>query len=642
MHIATDIGGTYTDFVIFRDGNIETFKVLSSEDAVRKGMNIVGGSKIFSHGTTIATNTIIERKGARVYLFVTKGFGDILEIQRQVRVSVYSLSARKVKHIVQSENVVEIDERMKFDGTPYKKLTKNECIRKARIPKDAESVAVVFLHSYKNDSHEKLMKECLKELGIEHISLSSEILPVYREYERASTTALDAYVKPIVTKYISKIRREINTKDFYIMLSSGGVADAENVMKKPINLVLSGPAGGLIASKYISSIIDEDNIITMDMGGTSTDIGIISCGKIIKTESWDISGLPIALPSIDIVTIGAGGGSIIWMDEGGALRVGPQSAGSMPGPACYPFEGKEFTVTDAILLKGILKDGAGLSDDIKLNKSKCERVLSKKIKIWGGDAEDYFDGGWHVVNSNMADAIKTQCSRHGIDPRNFSLLAFGGEGPVHACNVAMEVGIRRVIIPPYAGVFSALGIAMSPITLIDVRTLIGEINDVWEDVVETSENMIERMSERVEGLPIKEHIFSKHLGMRYRGQSFEIDIPMKASLEETVDEFMKRYEIMYSFRLEDWKIECVNIKIEYCGIREKIEIPKMKKMKKVIGLRDVIGIGKVHVYPNRACILCEEISGPVILQEKECTVFVPEGWSMNVRENGIIICEEIK
>jgi len=554
MRVATDIGGTFTDVVTLDRDNIHGWKVLSTpaspDRAVTETIQSLPGISSFSHGTTVATNALLERKGAKVPFVTTRGFRDLLYIARQQRPRLYDFDCTRSRPVVSRELCFEVAERLAPDGTVISPLLQTDAASVADhvIEAGAEAVAICLLYAYKNPTHEILLEKEFKKRGIP-VSSSSQIIPEFREFERASTTSINAFIQPIVHAYVEKVRQAIQAAggppDYYIMKSGGGVATSREVY--PVEMLLSGPAGGVSGGLLLGRRMKRKDLITFDMGGTSADFSATVDHAPLRTEEGEIDGLPIRLPVLDITTIGAGGGSIAWMDKGGALRVGPQSADSEPGPACYDQGGELPTVTDANLLCGILDPMSLLGTDITLNPDKAKQAVQSLASSIGLSQEETILGVRSVVNANMLRGIRRTSVEKGIDARDCTLLAFGGAGPIHAAELARELGIREVLVPPMAGMFSALGILLSEVRLDFGETFISRWNARTQQKVNA---MLTRFKEKAlrsltrQGLDHKGTDFKAALDMRYEGQSFHLPVAYSAEIDiaETFHQaFGKRY-----------------------------------------------------------------------------------------------------
>jgi N-methylhydantoinase A len=510
MHISTDIGGTFTDFVIVDEyGKSITFKVPSTpgdpELAVQNGLEKyftihsqqeTRGDPIFSHGTTVATNSVIERKGSRTAMVTSKGFLDLLEIGRQSRPSLYDFKTTRPEPLVPKALMFELEERIGADGKVLKKLNRSQInklikeieeVNKTKYGTDPiETIAVNFLFSFLNPAHEQMVYDQFKKRSRITPVISSDVLPEFREYERFSTTVLEAFLRNKIEKYLGNLmnilkRNKIN--NFYIMQSNGGVASGINVKKRSITTLLSGPSAGVAAAKYVGDKLGIDNLITFDMGGTSTDVSTVIDGKKKWTSEGNIEGLPLSIPILDIVTIGAGGGSNAWLDEGGALRVGPESSGAVPGPICYSNGGEKVTVTDCDLLAGYLDPNYFLDSEMNLDHKLTEKITSRFAADIGLKFNQTVNGVIKVVNSNMIRAVRKVSVERGYDPQDFTLIAFGGAGPVHAAALARDLNIPRVIVPPSPGTFSALGLIVSSIQADYSKTELTSTNEPKASII---------------------------------------------------------------------------------------------------------------------------------------------------------------
>jgi N-methylhydantoinase A len=486
--VTVDTGGTFSDFVFFNEdsGDITITKVPSTPkepfQAVLNGVKelidrgvAAKDISFFCHGTTVGTNTLLEEKGARTGLLVTQGFRGIYEVMEQTRgygPATYDLFFEKPKLLAPPYYTEEIPERVDFRGTALKPIDAEaslQAIRKLK-KKGIESVAVCFLFSFLNPAHEIKIKELFaREFPEANLSLSCEILPQIREFYRMSTTIINAYIAPVMAHYLSSLEdrlreRGVETPKLYIMQSNGGVSTFKGSAKKPVATVLSGPAGGVIASMRTCDRIDIKNIITFDMGGTSCDVALIHQGNPVITTQGRINQRPISLPMLDIHTVSAGGGTVARLDAVGGLQVGPDSAGADPGPVCYSRGGEEITVTDANLVTGVLDPDHFLGGRMKLDRAKAERTLEEKIATpLGLSVLEAADGVLDIINVKMEEAIKAVSSQRGYDIRDFTLVAFGGGGPMHAGRIALDLGIPAVLIPLIPGVHSALGLLMSDV-----------------------------------------------------------------------------------------------------------------------------------------------------------------------------------
>lgn len=651
IRVATDIGGTFTDVAYAENGEIHWMKVPSTpkhpDRAVVEVIASLPPISSFSHGTTVATNALLERKGARVALLVTEGFRDILHIARQRRPRLYDFSCERPKPLVEQRFYFEVPERLAYDGSVLQPLSFEDAEALAeRIGQaEADAVAICLLFSFKNPVHELLLEKVLKKRKIP-VSRSSNIIPEFREYERASTTAINAFIQPVVGKYIKRIGQALQgsmgMRNFYVMKSNGGVEVANQV--SPVELLLSGPAGGVAAGMLLGQEMSIPNIVTFDMGGTSADFSAICDHASLWTDEGEIDGLPISIPILDITTVGAGGGSIAWIDKGGALRVGPQSAGAEPGPVCYDRGGVDPTVTDVNLLAGLINPQsfkkAGITPSTELAEDALKR-FSKAIKL---DFKEAILGIRSVVNATMLRGIRKTTMEKGIDVRSFSLLAFGGAGPLHAADIARELDMKEVIVPPLAGVFSALGILLSDIKLSFTQTLLipwvedtrWEIERVLKRLYKKAQNSLKK-----QGIGKDKALFSPVIDMRFKGQGFHLSIPYSkdAEIEEN---FRRVFNARYGYKLPaEQPLELVNVKLLAIGLREARSLPGFsftghhepliyKRILQPSGWSDV------QVYLRATLAPDFSAQGPIIIEDEGSTIFVPSDFSLYVHENGSI------
>jgi len=653
MHVSTDIGGTFTDFVILDREKIRIFKVPSTpqkpELAIEKALESIPTAALFSHGTTLATNAVLERKGARIGLITTKGFADILKIGRQKRPHLYKLDSTRPKPL--AANYFEISERVSSKGEIIKSPTKEEILAVvARIKAlGINSVAICFLFSFLNPQNELVVRDMLLKNGLS-VSCSSEVLLEFREYERMSTTVLDAYLKRIVEGYITNMEAILSKKgveQFYVMQSNGGVVKAGFMKKKPVNMLLSGPAGGVAASKFMAELIGIDNLITFDMGGTSADVSTVVNGNLSWTSEGSIDGLPLKMPVVDIVTVGAGGGSIAWSDEGGALRVGPESAGASPGPICYGLGGKNITVTDCDLLCGFINPNYFLGGEMELDAEKAKRGVEEFANEIDISYEETILGVWRIVNSNMNKAIRVVSVEKGLDPRDYSLIAFGGAGPVHAAALARELSIPRVIVPYAPGVFSAYGIMVSDVQQDYSKTNIlrvkGAAIEAEEFVKETIEDFAtEAERELVEqDIDFERAMLFPSLDMRYVGQSYEINVGFN-KVEDARNRFHENHSRLYGYSMPSEDVEIVNIRLRAIASRVKPEPPKVRgeAKGKPVEYREVLfeeGRENTPVFRRDDLPVYFEHEGAAIIEAKDSTTVVLPGMRFSVDEYGNIV-----
>lgn len=660
--LGVDTGGTFTDIALIHEqtGKVHVAKVPSTphdpSEAVINGVHeIVNQTGIdvenisfFIHGSTVATNALLERKGARTALLTTKGFRDVLEIGRQSRPKLYDFKARKKPPFVTRDLRIEVSERIKANGEVLEPLDTEEIREIARRLKSegVQSIAVCLINSYMNDTHEKKIGHILQEEYPEaYVTLSSEVLPEFKEYERTSTVSANAYVLPKMKGYLNRLVGSLKetgvSSELYIMQSNGGIITAESAMHTPARTVLSGPAGGILAGLFIVETTPYKDLITIDMGGTSLDTALIEKGKPQYTTMSEVEGNPIKLPMIEMHTIGSGGGSIAWIDAGGALRVGPQSAGAMPGPVCYNKGGMEPTVTDANVILGRINPGYILNGKMKMNLELARQVMKEKIADpLGITIEEAAEGILKVVNANMIRGIRVISIEKGHDPRNFSLVAFGGAGPVHAVDIGMELGCQEIIIPPNPGITCAMGMLMADVRHDYVQTILSSVSRLkLEEANAVIAHLAQEAQEqlRKEGFTTADIHLQVALDLRYLRQAYEIDVPVQgltlnaALLEQAVRDFHMLHHKIYGFSREGETIELVNVRLTAIGAIPKIQFDKRKNASKApeaVPSRKVFFDGQFvdTTVRNRAALRAGDVvAGPAILEQLDSTIVIHPG-----------------
>ena len=670
MKLGIDIGGTFTDIVLLDESNSFLYFGKSLTTYPDPTLGIINGVKeLFQqygrrlievntlvHGTTLITNAVIERKGAKTALLTTQGFEDVLEIGREMRYDIYDIFITMPKPLVPKKLRKGLRERINKNGEILVKLNELEAekIIKQLDKEGVKSVAVCLLHSYANTDHEqKIGKLIAKKFPHLNYSLSSEVMPEIREYERASATVMNAYVQPLADQYLKKLKVNLNILGFegiiHIMNSAGRLTTIEGARKTPIQLLESGPAGGTMAGVYFGKLIDKKNLLTFDMGGTTAKASIIRNSKPEITNHFEAarekrfkkgSGLPVRIPVIDMIEIGAGGGSIAYLNALGLLQVGPESASSTPGPACYNRGGENPTVTDADLILGYLNEDYFLGGTMKLRKDLAIEAIKKKIAQPMNISVEQAAWGIHrIVNENMANAARVHIIEKGLDPRFFSMLAFGGAGPLHAFNVASLMNAPQLIIPSGAGVLSALGFLLSPIAIEEITSYVCNINKMNWNKLNT---MIHMMKEKgftflkKAGIQKKEGVVHITSDMRYSGQGHEItiDIPLKKLSEKSIIEieqiFVKEYKLRFGRSIDNIPIESVTWRVLVSGPSPEL-IPRQvvlaKHMKALKGTRKVYfnnSYRDTPVYNRYALEGNKKINGPCIIEEFESTIVVGE------------------
>jgi N-methylhydantoinase A len=668
--LGIDTGGTFTDLVAFdpATGAITTYKTPSVPsrpgqallDAIAGAglpMSEIGG---LVHGTTVATNALIERTGARVGFLVTAGHEDIPYIQRINRKTLYDLFWQKPKPLLTSRrDSLGIAERLAADGHVLRPLDESSLLRHCRTLKDhgVEAVAICLLFAYVNPEHELRAKEIVaRELPDVPISVSHEVAPIWREYERASTTIADAYLKPLMHRYVGSLAGSLSgaglTAPWTIMKSNGGAMLAAAAADNPIQTAQSGPAGGMLAAAALGLQAGEPDLLTLDMGGTSADVGIIRNGEQRHTTEYEIEwGVPAAIPLIDIKSIGAGGGSIAWLDKGGFLRVGPQSAGAAPGPACYGQGGTNPTVTDANLVLGRLDPGYFLGGRMTLDADRARTALAALAAQTSLSVVDLASSIAEIANENMASAIKMVSIERGHDPRRFALFAFGGAGPLHAAAVARSLRIPRVLVPLYPGNASALGMLIADLRVDKIWTQAFKSNAVDAALVEQQFARIRDAAVadlRAEGFAGAPDV-AYAINMRYLGQNYEHEVPIPAgavsagNLQSAYDAFVRTHEARYGYAIEDEIIELVSFRVVATGRRPalRLAVAPVPGEDAARPPRDVHfrGQGDVPtaVYRRYALAPGASLAGPCILEEPGSTTLVEPGMRVDVLADGQLL-----
>jgi N-methylhydantoinase A len=648
--IGVDTGGTFTDFVYLEGDRWKVLKLPSTPDnpakAVLEGLRVIGGKgRRIVHGTTVATNTLLERKGARVALVTNRGFEDIIEIGRQTRERLYDLRYRKGEPLVPRELRFGIKGRINKDGKIVEELDPGELEELVRKLKElgVEAVAVSLLHSYANPEHERRVGEVLRTAGV-HVSLSHEILPEFREFERTSTTVVNAYVSPRMERYLSDLERGLSEGDtLRVMQSNGGMASPGAVKKQAVRTILSGPAGGVIGALYVAEKAGFKKVITFDMGGTSTDVSLVDGKPKITTEAR-IGGVPLKVPMVEIHTIGAGGGSVAYVDEGGVLRVGPRSAGADPGPVCYG-KGEEITVTDANLLAGRIVPEHFLGGRMRIYPERVRPFMEALAKELSADLYEVTEAILKVVESNMERALRKVSVERGYDPREFVLVSFGGAGGLHAVSLARSLGIPTVLIPRHPGLLSALGTIVADVVKDYSLTVMLRGSDASPDLIRDlfaplTEKALRDMRE--EGFGEDEVTLELLLDMRYRGQSYELMVPFSDSYEE---DFHREHRRVYGYT-HSAEVEIVNLRVRAFGRTPKPEIPAFEvrsgedPSKALLGEREVLFEGKflkTKIYDRQRLRWGNLLEGPAVVVEYSSTTVLPPGTRAKVDRFGNLL-----
>lgn len=644
LWVGIDIGGTFTDFVIYSpvDQSLERYKVLSTPsdpaEAVLQGLSQLpkNVSRHIVHGSTVATNAILERKGARTALVTTSGFRDILLIGRQDRPDLYDVFPDVPSPLVPREWCLEMPERVDFQGNIVTPLQKEaiEPIFESLRSNEIHSVAVSFLFSFVNPAHERWVTNRLRETGL-FVTASSELLPEFREYERTSTTVVNAYVSPVLDKYLGRLEREMTPTEFHILQSNGGRISVEQARGHGVRSILSGPAGGVVGARYLAGLAGFHRILTFDMGGTSTDVSLVDEDIQVTTEA-EVGGCPIRVPVIDLHTVGSGGGSMATVDAGGNLRVGPQSAGADPGPVCYGRGGTIPTVTDAHVVLGRLPTDGFLRGRMTLDVQAAQRafdVLSRQGKVSprpGLDRPQTLALGMiHIANAHMERALRVISVERGKDPRETVLVSFGGAGGLHACALARALAVPHVLVSPMAATLSALGMLAADVQLDYVHTVMLRGDTPFKTVDEHTRELVYQAEKDVmrEGIPSEQAVITRTIDVRYVGQSFELEVPLTPQFRQIFEDL---HENRYGYCRQDAPIEIVNVRVRVIGHVAPPKIPTRplgsadptaaKWVERPVVLGE--GIQMVpHYWGNRLCP-GHEISGPAILVLDDTTVYL--------------------
>jgi len=638
MLLGVDVGGTFTDAVLAVDGRLVTAKAPTTPEdqsegvlaAVRAVLERAGRPpqevEEFAHGTTAATNALLEGKGARTVFVATKGFEDIVELARQARADLYRLCAARPAPLVPPERRVGVRERMTPDGVETPLELDLGPIRAL----EPEAVAVCLLHAYRHPEHEQRLGQAMRtELPGVHVSLSHEVVGTFREYERAATTELDAALSPLLAAYLRNLTsraREAGLPEPAVMQSSGGLAELAKAADHAVLTVLSGPAGGAAGAAWAAHAAGEPDTLCFDMGGTSCDVCVVLGGEVREASGREVGGRPVALPMLDIHTVGAGGGSIAWRDAGGALRVGPRSAGARPGPAAYGHGGTEPTVTDANLLLGLL---GGIAGGLTLDREAASAAVRRLGDELGLDERATAEGIVRVANAEMIRALRVMTVERGVDPRNLALMAFGGAGGLHAAAIAEELGITRILCPRASGVLAALGLVVSERRR-DVQrsVLLHDLSQARAHADELAAKARAELSPDAEVRIVAD--------LRYRGQAFELSVELSDRLEE---DFHRAHEEAYGYRDPEAEVELVTLRatatlpgpeIDPATVGKAASGAERTRRETIYGDTEII---RGEPAPG------ERIEGPAVVELREATLAVPPGWGGEVLESGTIRIE---
>ena len=634
--LGVDVGGTFTDFVAIEETGIRTWKRLSTpaapEEAVLAGAGDLTDRRL-AHGSTVATNALLERRGPRTVLVTTEGFRDLLVIRRQERPALYDLEPRRRPHVVARGDVISVRERVGAGGEVVTPLDDAEVARVVEAARalGAEAIAVCLLFAYLRPEHEARLAEALRAAGFP-VSASHEVLPEHREYERASTTAINAFLQPAVRHYLGGI--DAHAPGLRVMHSAGGLTDATAAGERPVAMVTSGPAGGVLGALAVAKTAGYEDIITFDMGGTSTDVSLCP-GEPRYRSATEVDGLALHTPMVDIVTVGAGGGSIARLDAGGALAVGPQSAGADPGPACYG-RGTLPTVSDANLVLGRLRPDAPLGGTVIPDPGRAREALGTL-----GDPVTTAAAVVEVANATMARALRRVSLERGYDSAGFTLVAFGGAGPLHACELAAELGIARVLVPRHAGVLSAIGIAAAPEVIERGQGLLLTLDEEAGERVRATATAIEAQSitelHAAGGIPAA---LTWAADVRYRGQAHELRVAMARPAPDAIaDAFHAAHEREYGFATREREVELVALRCRAQGQPRALpgtSVEADAAAAEPVPITLAGGVRAVQV-PRAALPVGVTLEGPAVVTQPDATTFIPPGWRATVDPAGNLV-----
>jgi len=681
MRVATDIGGTFTDLVCLEfdknTGKPIGVKVAKSDttptnfeqgilNTIKKGAIDLQKVVFFAHGTTVVINALTEHKGAKTALITTKGFRDVLEIARCNRPDLFNFNFVKQPPFVPRHLRFEVEERMSYKGDVLRELdmkSLEQILKKCKKEK-VEAIAICLLHAYKNPMHEIQLKKRLTELNISiEIIASHEVTREWREYERTSSTVLSGYVLPIAKKYLNNLENNLKEKGLrntpYIMQSNGGITTINDVKSNPITMVESGPASGVFGAIALGKVIGKNDLIVLDIGGTTAKCALVENGQIKITTNYKIehsrtqAGYPIQTPVIDIVEIGNGGGSIAWVDQGGKMHVGPKSAGAMPGPAAYGRGGKNLTTTDANILTGRIHPDYFLGGELQPDYESIEKATRPLCKVLKGDKIDVAKGIIRIANANMINALKLISVNKGYDPRDFTMVVIGGGGAMHGADLARELQVSELIVPPHAGVFSAFGMLMSDIRRDYIRTNVCTLRENQKNTIVATFNEIkeEAISNfKADDTSSEKVKFTYYADLRYAGQEHYVKVLLdhfskETSLDEIIEHFHQEHKKQYSFAL-DAVVELVNFHLVAEVPVDKPDFPKMSVTNRriedaVFDLRTVdfddLGVHATPFYHRDLLEPNMTFKGPAIIAEKATTTVVTPLHTVNIDQYGNLI-----
>ena len=659
--LGVDVGGTFTDLVAVADGTVRVEKVASTPDAperaVADGLAAVEDHappeslSFFGHGTTVATNAVLEGEFAETALVTTAGFRDAVEIGRQDRPDIYDLHGSKPDPVVPRDRRYEVDERLDERGAVRQPLDE-AAARTVADDIEADSVAVSLLFAFENPDHERRVREVLREAGIDSVSLSSEVLPEIREYERTLATALNAALRPTMDAYLEQLEDELDAAavaaPLRVMGSDGGVIDGSTARERPVETLLSGPAAGVRGAAHVAGRLDRPDVLTMDMGGTSCDVSLVDGGDPLVTRDVTVGEYPVAVPMVDVHTVGAGGGSVARVDEGGALRVGPESAGADPGPVCYGRGGEAPTVTDAHCVLGRI-DPESFLGDVGGAVEATEAALESLGDRLGVGPREAAAGVLEVANANTARALRVVSVERGYDPREFALVAFGGAGPLHAAAVADSIGVPEVLVPRSAGVLSAFGLLVSDLTRERSASRVRPWNAVEAGDLEAQFREFERAGEAdvLSDLPAAHERF---LDVRYAGQSFDLRIEAPSPVDEAAlsaveERFHERHAERYGHAAPEEPLELVTVRVRTRGV---VDPPELEAPDAAGNPDDAVRETRTvrfetdretPVYERGALPTGATVEEPAIVEGPDATAVVRPGDDLEVADDGTLRIE---
>ncbi len=668
--IGVDSGGTFTDVCLFREGDAvsQVWKVPSTPDdpsrAIAEGistaLSVHGGAAdavgYLGHGTTVATNALIQRRGAKIGLITTDGFRDLLEIRRQMRPSLYDLQCDKPEPVVARRLRFEVAERLRHDGTVETPLDEDAVHRAALVLREesVNAVAIAFLYAFVDPVHEQRARSIVEaEMPDAFITCSNEVAPEFREYERFSTTAVNASLGPVMESYVRRLEGRVAELDIpvapHITQSNGGVISCSTAATEPVRTVLSGPSTGVVGAIALGLRAGAPDIITFDMGGTSTDVAVVRKGKAARTGQNIVHGHPLKTPMLDINSVGAGGGSIARIDAGGLLKVGPESAGADPGPACYDRGNTEATVTDANEVLGVLHPTHLLGGRMPVRKSLAEASVDRLGEQMGLSREAVAEGIISIVVANMAKAIRKISVQRGHDPRHFALMAFGGAGPIHASHLARELECPRIVVPPHPGILCATGLLMTDMVTDYARTCL-TLLDGAQDTIAREFAALEAAATAwfdAEGILAEARATRRSIDMRYAGQNYEVEIPAD-NLTGLRSAFEAEHERMYGYIAEEEPVQLVTFRIEATGQVPKSEFREIDATglapeptgTRQVWLSEAGGWTRTNLYDRAALRAGQSIAGPAIVEQMDSTTLILPDQTAAVDRYANIIIEE--